>query len=912
MTDSDRSMNLARDDWASVLRLLDEALDLPEPQREPWLAALDADLHRLQPALRQLLDQRRAIETGSFLKALPPLNDARSGDTDFAVGHRVGPYALLRELGHGGMASVWLAERADAAHGREVALKLPHLGARGRVLTERFDRERQILSALTHPHIASVLDAGADGAQPWLAMEYVDGRTITDWAAQQQLDIRARLRLFLQVLRAVQHAHAQLVIHRDIKPSNVLVATDGQVKLLDFGVAKLLGDDGASHETELTQLGGRAMTPQYASPEQVAGQVLGTASDVYSLGVLLYELLTGRLPYVLKRDTPAAVEEAILAAHILAPSAAVADKAASRALRGDVDTIVTKALAAQPADRYASAESMAQDIERHLQSLPILARPASAAYRLRKLVARNRLALGAGAMATMALLGGTGIALWQAERARQSADSARQEAARAEQTRDFLLGIMRAGDPAELGGRRPDQTTLAEVIARAEAQLDKLPAGDPALRRDMLFTLANVHSAMDHTDRTVALYEQVLALSREVDRTPTAFQAGVLSALTGSLMFGNQHAQAEVRNNELGALLAQLGDTSSIVYARHLRLRAMLMASKDSSHHEEVRDLLQRTAELFRRVGPDDPGRVGTLYGLARVQMHFGEVSLALKAADEALVAADLTARPQIERPNAHSLRASMRTSAGLLQAAREDYKAADVEYQRVLGADHFLTLQNEGALGEIQHVLGERDEGMRLMQSTLDMIASVRPGSSTHAYALDRIGQAHLRENRPREALAALQRAEQVWLARGGRDASRNSLAAQVDVLLQLGRRDDAAARLEDLKALNQARDGGKPDAATALGQGLLDIARDDRINARSALTQCLTLAAAPTRTQRWLRLRALQALVRLDLMASDAAGARSRVERAREVAAETALKEDPLAHQIAAELEATVTARR
>jgi eukaryotic-like serine/threonine-protein kinase len=912
MTDSDPSMNLARDDWASVLRLLDEALDLPEPQREPWLAALDADLLRLQPALRQLLDQRRAIETGSFLKALPPLEHAPRGVPAFAVGHRIGPYALLRELGHGGMASVWLAERADAAHGREVALKLPHLGPRARVIAERFVRERQILSALTHPHVASVLDAGADGAQPWLAMEYVDGRTITDFAAQQQFDIRARLRLFLQVLRAVQHAHAQLVIHRDIKPSNVLVDTDGQVKLLDFGVAKLLGDDGASHETELTQLGGRAMTPQYASPEQVAGQALGTASDVYSLGVLLYELLTGRLPYVLKRDTPAAVEEAILAAHIIAPSAAVADKAASRALRGDVDTIVTKSLAPKPADRYASAESMAQDIERYLQSQPILARPASAAYRLRKMLARHRLAFGAGTFVILALLGGTGIALWQAERARQSTDAARQEAARAEQTRDFLLGIMRAGDPAELGGRRPDQTTLAEVIARAEAQLDKLPAGDAALRRDMLFTLANVHSAMDHTDRTVALFEQVLALSREVDRTPTAFQAGVLSALTGSLMFGNQHAKAEARNDELGTLLARLGDTSSIAYARHLRLRAMLMAAKDASHMVEVRDLLSRAAALFGQVGPNDPGRVGTLYGLARAQMHFGDVSLALKAADEAMLAADLTTRPQIERPSARSLRASIRTTAGQLEAARADYEAADAEYQRVLGPDHFLTLQNKGLLGELQHVLGKREEGLRLMQSTLDAIATVRPGTSTHVYALDRIGQAYLREGRPAQALTALKQAETAWLQMGASDATRNSLAAQVDALLQLGQLDNAAARLANLNALNRQRDGGKPDAATALAEGVLGIARDERAQARSALTQCLTLTATPTRPKRWLHLRALQALARLDLMESDVAAARAHAERARAVAAEPALKEDPLAQRVVDQLEATVVAHR
>jgi eukaryotic-like serine/threonine-protein kinase len=238
----------------------------------------------------------------------PPHLPASLEDNAFSVDQTIGPSRLISELGYGGMASVWLAERGDAAHGRRVALELPFVDSgpfdrgRARVIAERFARERGILSHLNHPHIASVLDAGSDGLQPWLAMEYVDGRLLLDYAQEKQLDTRARLQLFLQVLRAVQYAHEQLVIHRDIKPSNVLVDNTGEVKLLDFGVAKLLETDGVTNETELTTLGGRAMTPQYASPEKIAGDALGAASDVYSLGVLLHQLLTGKLPYVLKRE----------------------------------------------------------------------------------------------------------------------------------------------------------------------------------------------------------------------------------------------------------------------------------------------------------------------------------------------------------------------------------------------------------------------------------------------------------------------------------------------------------------------------------------------------------------------------------------------------------------------------------
>lgn len=248
------------------------------------------------------------------------------------------------------------------------------------MVAERFVRERVILSTLRHPHIAQVLDAGSAAGHPWLELEHVPGQPITAHAVQQGLDTRARLQLFLPVLQAVQHAHGQLIIHRDLKPANVLVDADGTVKLLDFGVAKLLEAEGADAqvaESALTQRGGRPMTPQYASPEQVAGCPLGVVSDVYALGVLLYELLTGRLPYALKRDTAAALEEAILGAQVQRPSQSVSDPGQARALRGDVDTIVMKALAVQPAARYASAAALASDIERHLAHRPIAARAAS-------------------------------------------------------------------------------------------------------------------------------------------------------------------------------------------------------------------------------------------------------------------------------------------------------------------------------------------------------------------------------------------------------------------------------------------------------------------------------------------------------------------------------------------------------
>ena len=408
-------MRLTIQQMALMSRLLDEALPLDEAARRRWLADLSPEYQDLAQALRAALlpEEREGAEVQS-LEMLPNLQDVEAA-SGLQPGANVGPYELVRSLGQGGMAEVWLARRADGAFKREVALKLPLLRQRRQDLAQRFAVERDILASLEHPNIARLYDAGIDaGGCPYLAMEYVQGQPLTDWCDAQSLGLSDRLKLFLQVLEAVRFAHEKLVIHRDLKPSNILVTQSAQVRLLDFGVAKLLEGDDAD-KTPLTSIYGRALTPDYASPELLHGDLVDARSDIYSLGVLLYELLTGARPYRLKSAASMGLlERAIGTLEIKKPSMLQSQPTSAdhrpdnavwaRQLRGDLDAIVLKALDKEPLKRYQSAAAFAEDIERYLARKPIRARPARVIDRLYKFALRNRSAVAVAAMALAAIV----------------------------------------------------------------------------------------------------------------------------------------------------------------------------------------------------------------------------------------------------------------------------------------------------------------------------------------------------------------------------------------------------------------------------------------------------------------------------------------------------------------------------
>ena len=436
-------MNISPELWHQIDPLLSEALDMDESARASWLHALEQTHPQLTPFLRRMLASHDRAERSRELETVPKLAPPPPASSAFSIGTRVGPFALLRPLGRGGMGEVWLARQVDGRVERDVALKLPMIHQHSEVWRERFSRERDILAKLTHPNIARLFDAGVSDkessrGQPYLAMEHVEGESLTDFVAARKSSIAERLKLFMQILAAVAHAHRHLVVHRDLKPANILIDSSGQVKLLDFGIAKLLdGGAGANAALDLTQLGGRVMTLRYAAPEQVADGDISTATDVYALGVILHELLTGLSPYRAVREQKIFTDSALLNAEPALPSAlrlssdAASERKASspahlaKQISGDLDAILLKAMRRNPLERYTSIDQFEDDIRRHLDSRPVKARAGTWRYLAGRFVVRNKLPIAtvAGVLVTMAV----GLAMVEQQRRMAVAEKARAE-----------------------------------------------------------------------------------------------------------------------------------------------------------------------------------------------------------------------------------------------------------------------------------------------------------------------------------------------------------------------------------------------------------------------------------------------------------------------------------------------------
>jgi serine/threonine-protein kinase len=648
-------------DWPALDALLDQALELPAGERLAWVDSLQREPPALRDTLRRLLERHTRVETGDFLDQLPHLPGLALAPTDSGeaiAGARVGPYRLISELGRGGMGAVWLAERADGQLRRRVALKLPRQ-AWGPELGERLARERDILASLEHAHIARLYDVGVDTqGRPYFAMEYVDGVAIDVYCREQRLGTRERLGLVLQVCAAVAHAHSRLVIHRDLKPGNMLVTAAAQVRLLDFGIAKALEGE-RTEETALTRLSGRALTPQYASPEQIRGEPLGTASDVYSLAVVTYELLTGAQPYRLKRGSAAELEEAIERADAPRASDAAALPALKKQLRGDLDAILNKALKKDPAQRYATIGEWADDLQRHLQGHAVLARPESRWYLARRFLRRHRLPATALAAVVVALSTGMGVALRQTHAAREQARLAEQAVEREGAVKMMYM----------------DTLSMAAGWGRAEFEQ---PGAFARLLRGQLETFEKRYH--DRPEERLGLLEA------------TAVQLPFLGDYAGSLEVGRRYLAllTELRSEGWRVLRAHLGNARALV---------------NLGQPEAAEALLQQGLDAV----PDDAAslnnRVAVMSELGKVRLKLGKRAAAMQvlaAAEKRLGDVDdgsirwdalsTLARSQIGHDDPAALRSMQTAHDGYLRYAHA--QPAEVGFSHLLMG---VTLFNVG-----------------------------------------------------------------------------------------------------------------------------------------------------------------------------------------------------------------------
>lgn len=632
--------SLPAERWAEFSKLLDALLEQPSDARDAWLGALEPAHSDLAALLRQA-----AEIDGAPPAALPVMPLQRSSIEDdpwtFTPGRPVGPYRLIAPLGQGGMGEVWSAQRIDGTLNREVALKLPHTWLLNAGARLRLGRERDFLAGLSHPNVAQLFDAGiADDGQPWMALEKVDGQRIDTWCRTRRLSIADRLRLFLQVMEAVSAAHARLIVHRDIKPSNVLVTDEGRVKLLDFGIAKLIDDDGRGDLTEITRLAGRSATPEYAAPEQLSGATITAATDVYALGVVLYELLCGRRPRPSRRQGRAPDDEAPLLASSFAPAdfpaqAGGLDVAGwRRALEGDLDAILAQALAARPEARYSSVERMADDLRRHLASEPISARHITRVERLRKFARRNRLALGSAIVVSLSLIAGGGVSLWQAQRATAEARRAAAEAVRANATRDFLLKVFRSSSRTETSDKQPGSITAREMLDEIVDGLDVSLSGQPEVQLELLTAARALYRQWYLPDRASAAHARYRAI---VTSMAGPLDARIIDSLAqeGATLFeSNLFDQSLDRLREARTLIERAGLIDTVTEANWLCEWTRASRPKTGTSPEVIAGF-SRADDLFRKFGQDDTrSRWNALY-LSEALIVDGQPARALQLATD-------------------------------------------------------------------------------------------------------------------------------------------------------------------------------------------------------------------------------------------------------------------------------------
>ncbi|MDQ6827949.1 MAG: serine/threonine-protein kinase [Gemmatimonadota bacterium] len=668
--------------------LFDAVMDQPAAERSEYLARATKDDSMMRLEIEALII---ASETTDSRLSSPLGSDLDGGESPAGlVGQRLGAYDVVKLIGMGGMGAVYEAVRADDQYRKRVAIKIVQRGLDSELTLARFRRERQILASLEHPNIATLLDGGVtpDG-RPFLVMEFVEGDPITIWCDARKSSLRDRLALFRQVCGAVQHAHKNLVVHRDLKPGNIFVTPDGTVKLLDFGIAKLLGDDASDDAMPLTRGGARPFTPEYASPEQIRGLTLTTASDVYSLGVVLFELLAGRRPHVFPSRAVMDIEQIVLSQPVPRPSMVVTDDAAvrrgersadrlRRKLRGELDQIVLMSLRHEPERRYASVDALDNDLRRHLTGLPIAAQRDWAGYRLRKFVKRNAAAVTASLLVLVALVGGVISTSAQATVARAAQ-------LRAERVSGFLRDLLSSVRPAT-GGR---DVPVSEVLDGAARRISTELVGQPAVRAELEMVIGQSYQSLGRYDDAARHLNEALILRRQINGPTSPEYINAVNNVAGLLSARGELDQADTM---LRSALVLKRSSSS----KPDTLLALLLDNLGSVAHSKGQEVdgerLHGEALAIRRqvLGPHDDAIAFSLNNMAVARGEQNNWAAAESLHREAL------AIVKGNHPPPHPLVADVLNALATaldLQGKNEAAESAYVEVinmrRQLLGADH-------------------------------------------------------------------------------------------------------------------------------------------------------------------------------------------------------------------------------
>ena len=819
--------------WEQVESLFHEALDKPVTERPAFIVAACGENEALRLEVEAMLDGDAAAD-GPLDRPLP-ITDLKIDALPAALttGQVIGPWRILSELGRGGMGIVYLAERADGTYEQKVALKVIRGGIFAADMEPHFVRERQILGRLQHPNIARLIDAGATGdGLPFLVMELVHGNPITTWSRNNKRNLNERLQLMLQVCDALQHAHRNLVVHRDLKPGNILVTDDGDVRLLDFGVARLLsGPDG--DRQMLTRAGFIHMTPVYAAPEQIGGDAITTATDIFSLGAVLYELLTDCQPR--NSVSGSAVEMLQTLEQAISPPSKAPDLSANQRarLQGDLDAIVCKATAPDPARRYNSVGDMAEDIRRYLSHEPVMARPESIAYRVGKFVRRRR--IGVAAMTALVIAIGSGIAttVWQA-------DEAAAQARKAESVKEFVLSLFAGVDPAEALG---EELTARQLVDTGAARIQSELVSEPVVRAEILTFLADMYDKMDQDDRAVELIDEALGL----DLPDTSIEYARALLVRGRILVGRSEDDEGVSSLERALPLlerhaadldrAEAMDVISIATTRQGDLDKSLRLT------EAAMDL--RIAEL----GEDHPEVATSYNNLGVLARSKGDYAAARQYHEKAL---DIRSRvlPEIHPQIGLSL-----NNLGALEYAEGNFSRAAEFFERSLalntqvnGAAHHDTIASLNNYGFMKLRLGKLEEAQVALSAVYQYW--VDQGKAEHPNALvTRINLATVQRatGDVQGALTEYRELEQLLTAALGEEHPfiAATLHHEARCLLDLGRIADAGKLIARALVIRDSALGpDHPDSADLIrDQGLLALLRNDLQMARAKTTRALDM---------------------------------------------------------------------